>query len=78
MNKFFYSIRYSRHLSYAVFVTFLAIFGLSCSKDTDPIVVPPDNSGDTGKRFMFCYNISDAAQRLLRSTGMHQEDTMPC
>jgi len=61
MKKFFDSIRYSRHLYVAAFVTFLSIFGLSCSKDDTPVIVPPDNTTGTEKKFMFCYDLDDGS-----------------
>jgi len=73
MTKYFNSIRYTRLLSCAVLVTFLAIFGLSCSKDDNSAGDPPDNTLiKEKKKFMFCYNKKDVAEsyctRFLNTT----------
>lgn len=62
--------RFGKLAGMALFALLVSSCIISCTKD-DPLV-PPDNSGDTGKRFMFCYNKSDAAEsyctRLLGTT----------
>jgi len=64
MKMYFDSIRYSRHLYVAAFVTFLSVFGLSCSKDDNPVVVPPDNTVTNEKMVLYRYSNNQSLYRV--------------
>ncbi len=41
-------------------VAFLAMLGVSCSKDHDPVIDPPDNTVTGDNKFMFCFRSDDS------------------
>ena len=69
MTRYFNSIRNTRHLTWALIVTFLAIFGLYCSKDDTPVIVPPDNSPSHLKQFLLRYDKDDGSVYRINPAG---------